>query len=127
MALGFLYQQLIFDQSATGHFIHRMPSQARAATQTPYQNIHAKGKLPECIITAHTGKNITATLVSGFHQGPIYFSCYKIAVKAEENDERDIDRKIFLQVSLVIFFIPCIILDQRFIRKEGALNKQTII
>lgn len=62
--------------------------------------------------------------ISGFHQGLIYFSCYKITVKAGENDERDVDRKIFLQVSLVIYFAPFIILDKGFIRKEGALNKQ---
>lgn len=39
----------------------------------------------------------------------------------------DLDRKIFLQMSLVIYFAPYIILDKGFIRKEGALNKQTII
>lgn len=65
--------------------------------------------------------------ISGFHQGHIYFSCYKIAVKAEENDERDVDTKNLPTVSLVIYFIPYIILDQGFIRREGALNKQTII
>ena len=55
----------------------------------------------------------------------LFFLRNKIAVKAEEYDEREVDRKIFLLVSLVIDFILYMILDQGFIKKEDALNKQT--
>jgi len=45
-------------------------------------------------------------------------------VKAEEYEEREEARKIFLPISLVMGFIPYIILDQGCIRKEDALNNQ---
>lgn len=46
-------------------------------------------------------------------------------MKAEEYDEREADKKISLPVSLVIDFIPYMILDQGFIKEEDALNKWT--
>lgn len=55
----------------------------------------------------------------------VFFLHNKIAVKADEYDERKVDRKIFLPVSLAIDFILYMILDRGFIRKGDVLNKQT--
>lgn len=45
----------------------------------------------------------------------LFFLCNKITVKAEKYDEREVDRKTSLPISLEVDFIPYI-LDQGFIR-----------